>query len=113
MEHPQYEYGQREARPDPEPSRHVAQLMVLFRRGPDRFQLERHAANRTAPRMILLDLWKHRAGPDCSRIGGGDRGVALQRHAAFWAVARCFAHDALTHRTIIFRAARRLHCAAM
>ena len=56
------EHRQRQQKADPEPQRHVAQLMVGCRLGRylDRFQ--GHAADRAAPGPLLPDFRVHRAG---------------------------------------------------
>lgn len=66
------ENRQRENKPNPEPSRHIAQFRIVFLLfASELLRLQRHAAFRAVARMILLNFGVHRTGIDgASRRSG-------------------------------------------
>jgi hypothetical protein len=108
MQHPEEENRQCERRPNPESARHVLQLVIFLLARWNPFWLERHPADWTRARMVLLDLRVHRAGINNALATRGRR-VSLKCHSALRAVSRFVGFDARTHRTIILGRRRRLH----
>jgi len=98
VRHAEEENGNGERRAGPEAAGHVAQLVIFFGGCGEAGGFERHAAEGAIAGMILLHLGVHGAGVD--RFGRGERGgrIALERHAAFRAVAGTVGFDALAHR---------------
>ena len=109
MQHAEREYGQRQDSTNPQPPRHVVEIVIFFGRSGDRFRLERHSADATAAGLILLDLRMHRARPYRS-VGLAIRWIALQRHAALRTIARLIAFHTFAHGTEVLRVLRRFHC---
>lgn len=83
---------------DPEPPRHVVEFGIIFVIGFRVLRFEIHPALGTRPRLILLDLWMHRAGV-CGLASCASRSRSFERHAALRAIARLVALDTFTHRT--------------
>ena len=82
MRHLEQEDRDRESQAKPESKRHIPELGgLLLRVGVNILRLERHAADRTRARMILLDLRVHRANV-CFRACLGSRGGGRGRYVA-------------------------------
>src|SRR5689334_3331335 len=95
--HCQQKDRQTKDRADPEATRHVAELFVLFfGAGHDILRLQGHSANRAVARMILLDLGMHRTGVNGFLWLLNNR-VPLQCHATLRAGSRTVALDLFTH----------------
>ncbi len=62
--HFEREHRDGERQRDPEAPGHVGKLGARASGFPGDFRLERHTADRAAPRMVLTNFWMHRAGVD-------------------------------------------------
>ena len=94
---------------NPEPATQIGLLIALFLiNGSGRHRHQRHATLRTIARMILDHFRMHRASVHRLR-SGFPRGIALQRHAAFWAVAGLVRLHASTHRAEVLGGDGGLH----
>jgi hypothetical protein len=95
--HYEGEQGKSEHEPDPEPARDIDQLGIGPLLRGDRHRLQRHAADRTATRLVANNLRVHRAGPLGARTDRNRRD-RFQRHATVGAATRSALANLGVHR---------------